>query len=220
MFDFARARRIMVDCQIRTFDVTDRAVLAAFGEVPRELFMPPGREDLAYVDRNVVVPDAGGEPEPRYLLAPMVLARLVQALAIEQGSRVLDVASGSGYASAILSRLGADVVSLDRANARAGGPPSHLGPGQVAIRSGPIGAGAPQDGPFDAILINGAIETRPDTLLAQLADGGRLACLRTEGRTCRALLYVRSGDAVGFRALFDATAPTLAEFRPAREFAF
>lgn len=221
MIDFDQARRNMVDCQLRTYDVNDRAILAAMGELPRERFVPPGREALAYIDQSVVVAEEAGER--RQMLSPMVLARLVQALAVEPGLKALDVASGTGFSAALLARLGAVVTMLDAApfgGQQASDRLASLGLAATA-ETGPLPDGAPATGPFDVILVNGALERRPDTLLAQLtAAGGRLACLQSESGTTRAVLYVRSGEAIGFRTLFDAAGPVLAAFRREPEFAF
>lgn len=223
MVPFAEARRNMVDCQLRTFDVHDRAILAAMGEVPRELFVPPALAQLAYGD--AVLPlgaDASGA-DSRSMLPPMVLARLLQALKIEPGTRVLDVAGGHGYSAALLARLGAAVTSLE---ARPDFPGASAHPEAarylegVTRRDGALAEGCPADGPFDAILVNGCLETKPTALLAQLAEGGRLGCIRQEGGPGRAMLFVRSGGGVGSRALFDASAPVLAAFRAAPAFAF
>lgn len=191
--NYATLRRTMVDTQLRTFDVTDRAVLAAMEEVPRELHVPEGQRALAYLDRNITT---GSVDDPRVVLAPMVVARLIQALAIETGARVLVVADIGGYATAVLERLGAVVTSVD--------------------------GGAPTDERelYEAILVNGAVETRPDAMLARLVDGGRLGCISTERGPGHATLFVKSGEAIGFRTLFDASAPTLAAFRRPPAFAF
>ena len=157
------------------------------------------------------------------MLAPMVLARLIQALGIETGDRVLDVGSGRGYGSAILAELGAKVVALESSqdlSRSAGETLASLGLSDIATVNGPLAAGSPDHGPFDAIVINGAVSSPPEGLLAQLAPGGRLACLQRDGRACRAVLYVRSANAVGSRILFDATAPVLDEFKPAPLFVF
>ena len=222
MLDYAQARRTMVDCQLRTFDITDRAVLAVFGDVPRERFVPDDRQSLAYMDQNVIVADRG-DISGRIMLAPMVFARLVQSLEIESGSRVLDVGSGRGYGSAILAELGAQVVALESSQdlSRSSGETlASLGLVGITAVHGPLAAGSRDHGPYDAIVVNGAVESRPDILLDQLASNGRLACLQRDGRACRAVLYVRSANAVGFRILFDATAPVLDEFKPAPEFVF
>ena len=223
MSDYADARRNMVDCQLRTFDVSDRAILAAMEEVRREEFVPAGRQALAYLDQNLLIP-GGAEQEARVMLAPMVLARLLQALDISAGDRVLDVAGGYGYSAALLARLGARVTALESRADLAQEARSRLtaaGFGaNVTCRDGAIEAGSAGDGPFDAILVNGAVEELPQDLLDQLADGGRFACLRMTGHSGKAILHVRSGDAFGFRSLFDASAPVLAPFRAPAVFSF
>ena len=217
MLDYAQARRMMVDCQLRTYDVTDATLLAAFDAVPREAFVAPGQEPFAYADRDVPASADGA----RQVLSPMLLARLIQALAVRPGQRVLDVAGGLGYAAAILARLGADVRGLEsealadeaaRRLAGAGHP--------VTVRAGPIEAGLAAEAPYDAILVNGAVEARPDALIAQLREGGRLACVIGRGRSAKATLFVRGGEGVGSRALLDAAAPLLEAFRVAPAFVF
>ncbi|NNM71948.1 protein-L-isoaspartate O-methyltransferase family protein [Enterovirga aerilata] len=220
MLDFARARRNMVDNQLRTFDVTDRAVLAAMAEIPRERFVPESQAAFAYLDRNVNVAEGGAEP--RWMLQPMVLARMVQELEIEPGARALDVATGHGYAAALLSTLGAEVVALESDEALAAAARSALAgagrPAEVVV--GPLAKGHPPRAPYDVILVNGAVEERPDALLAQLKEGGRLACLVREGAAGHAMLYVRAGSGFGLRRLFDASAPVLREFRAEPSFQF
>lgn len=225
MLDFAQARRTMVDCQLRTFDVTDLAVLAAMDEVPREAFVAPGRESLAYSDQDVAAHDGAGG---RVILKPMVLGRMIQALDIGPGTRVLDVAGGLGYASAVMARLGARVTLLegDKALAdRALETLARVGARGVAAVHGPLENGHPDGAPYDAILVNGAAELRPGRLLDQLADRGRLVLVEGQangtGRVVgRAVLHVRSGDAFGARALFDAAAPLLPGFGRPPAFVF
>jgi protein-L-isoaspartate(D-aspartate) O-methyltransferase len=192
MLDFAQVRRTMVDSQLRTFDVNDLALLAAMESIPRERFVAPGRESLAYIDQDVPVAESAGER--RFMLAPMVLGRLIQALDIGPGSKILDVACGFGYSAAVMARLGAAVIALEAdetmveaARARLAG----LGVEGVAVVGGPLDEGYPKGAPYDAILINGAIEQRPRRLLEQLADGGRLACIEGRGRAARATLHAR-----------------------------
>ncbi len=213
MLDFAQARRMMVDGQLRTFDVNHIPLLAAMDSVPRERFVPAARESLAYSDRDLMVAEGSGER--RFMLAPMVLARLVQALEIAPGGKVLDVACGLGYSSAVMARLGAAVIALDvdetivaEARARL----ADWGATGIAVVGGALKQGYPKGAPYDAVLVNGAVETEPRLLMEQLADGGRLACVHGRGRAAAAMLYIRSGDAFGRRALFDAAAPVLAAF--------
>lgn len=221
MLDFARARRMMVDGQVRTFDVRDPALLAAMEVIPREAFVPGGQEDLAYSDRDVVL-DGGGDR--RAMLAPMVLARLIQGLEVGRGEKVLDVGCGFGYATAILHRLGADVVGLESVEALAQESRRRLaavGVAAVTVAVGPLDRGWSEAAPYDAILVNGAVDVPPRGLLQQLRpEGGRLACIEGRGRAGRAMLYLRSGDAFGSRALFDAAAPLLSDFRQEPGFVF
>lgn len=219
MLDYAQARRLMVDCQLRTFDVNDVAVLDAFDDVPRERFVPPGREDFAYIDQTLRL--GGTEGDTRSMPAPMLLARMIQALEVAPGTRVLDVASGYGYAAAILGRLGADVVALESIPALAAASRDRLaGTTGIAVVEGALNVGAPDRGPYDAILLNGRIEVRPQALLDQLRDGGRLVCVMGQERAAKTTLFVRAGDAFGARPLFDAGLPRLAGFEAEAGFAF
>ena len=120
MLDFAAARRMMVDGQVRTQDVTNLDLIAAMLEVPRERFVPPARAQLAYLDLDVAVSEPGQGAPARHLLKAMVLAKLLQAADLQPGDSVLDVGCATGYSSAILARLARSVVAVeeDRALAR------------------------------------------------------------------------------------------------------
>ncbi|SFK85172.1 protein-L-isoaspartate O-methyltransferase family protein [Methylorubrum salsuginis] len=216
MLDYAQARRLMVDCQLRTFDVNDNAVLDAFDAVPRERFVPAGREAFAYIDQalTVTTPDDG----PRVMAAPMILARMVQALKVRPGTRVLNVAAGYGYAAAILDRLGAQVTALESDAALANAARERLGDRVATVQGGLAETVA--GGPFDAILVEGRVETRPQALLDQLQDDGRLVCVLGPDRNAKATLFVRAGDAFGARPLFDANLPALKAFAAEPGFAF
>lgn len=223
MLDFAQARRMMVDGQLRTFDVTDLPLLAAMDDIPRERFVPESRRAFAYIDQDIPVSDGLDAPESRSMLAPMVLARLIQALDVKKGEKALDVACGLGYSSAILARLGASVVALEASEALAAAARERLGQsGFAGVETvvGPLDRGYPDRAPYDVILVNGAVEMKPRTLLEQLAESGRLACVEGRGRAAKARLYVRSGDAFGARSLFDAAAPPLTAFRTEPGFVF
>lgn len=216
MLDYAQARRLMVDCQLRTFDVNDVPVLDAFGEIAREAFVPPGREDFAYIDQTLRL-----GPQGRAMPAPMLLARMIQALAIQPGEKALDVGTGYGYGAAILSRVGAQVTALESDPDLAAGARTRLaGVDEIAIVEAPLETGDAKSGPYDAILVNGRIETRPQALLEQLKDGGRLVCVMGRDRAAKATLFVRAGDAFGARPLFDAALPALGAFAAEAGFAF
>lgn len=216
MLDYAQARRLMVDCQLRTFDVTDIAVLDAFEAVPRERFVPAGREDFAYIDQTLRFAPAG-----RAMPAPMLLARLIQALALTPGRRVLEVGTGHGYGAAVLRQLGAQVVTLESDEALAAEARDRLsGTDGIAFAQGPLESGAAKEGPFDGILVNGRVELRPQGLLDQLRDGGRLVCVMGRDKAAKATVFVRTGDAFGARPLFDASLPALTAFAAEPGFAF
>jgi protein-L-isoaspartate(D-aspartate) O-methyltransferase len=223
MLDFADVRRRMVDNQIRTADVTHRPLLAAIEELPRERFLPEAAKPFAYSDQHLAVGRIEATGETRYSLAPVLLARMVQAVEPVQGAKILHVACGTGYASGIFAKLGAHVVALDEDAAMISGAGRALSAAGVAgVRTlvGPLGAGALADAPFDVIFIEGAYEREPASLVAQLAEGGRLIGVAGLGRAGQVMLQVKTGDAVTGRAVFDASAPLLASFTKTPEFAF
>jgi protein-L-isoaspartate(D-aspartate) O-methyltransferase len=208
MSDFAQQRRMMVDGQLRTYDVTDPSLLIAMGSVPRELFVADPA--TAYSDRPVA-------------MAPMVFARLVQGAAPTMDDSVLVVGAGTGYGAAVLAALAGRVVALESALALAGSAEktlAGLAVPNVTVVVGPLKAGHPAGAPYAAILVEGAIDVEPTELLKQLSPGGRLACVMGRGRAGRAVLYTRNGDVVGQRTLTEAAAPHLEEFAAAAEFVF
>jgi protein-L-isoaspartate(D-aspartate) O-methyltransferase len=217
MIDFANARRMMVDGQIRPSDVTDRDLIAAMLEVPRERFVPPALASVAYLDRDLPVDGW------RTLLKPMVLARLIQAAEVGADDRILDVACGTGYASALLARLNATVVALEDDPARERGCANtlaQLGIANVTTVGGPLAAGWSALAPYDVILVNGAFEVEPQALFGQLKDGGRLVGILGGGHDGKAMLYRKDRGEVGGRILFDASAPVLQAFKKAPAFVF
>lgn len=213
----AKRRRAMVDGQVRTFDVTDRAVIDAMYDVPRDVFVAPELAELAYSESSMTWPGS-----TRTLLKPMVLGRMLQALKIVDGERVLDVAGGTGYGAAILAAMGARITLLEedaQLAALAAQTLGLLGVAGVNVVQGPLAEGAKAAEPFDAILVEGVVETGIETLLAQLTPEGRLMTLTgAPGETVRAMLYRRSGETIGHRRVFDAAGPWLESF--ARPLAF
>jgi protein-L-isoaspartate(D-aspartate) O-methyltransferase len=217
MVDFARARRTMVDGQVRTSDVTDLRVIAAMQEVAREQFVPAARRAIAYLDRDVPVNDAG-----RALIKPMVLGKLLQAAAIVSTDRVLDVGCATGYSSAVLARLAARVIALEQDTALAAAASAALASGSAnaAVATGPLPAGWPKEAPYDVILLQGASEVAPDSLLAQLAEGGRLLAVIGSGPMGKGTIYRKAGKHATAQPLFDAAAPLLPGFAKAPAFVF
>jgi protein-L-isoaspartate(D-aspartate) O-methyltransferase len=207
----------MVNSQLRTGGIVDKALLAAFLDVPRQRFVAPEHESLAYLDREA--PARGAKV--RRLLAPMVLARLLQAGAVVAGDRALDVAGGSGYGAAILAAMGAKVVMLESDAGAAEAAKAELhGHVNIAVVVGPLDSGAAALGPFDLIVVEGALGVFPDRLAALLADPGRLVGIDASSESSQAVVYEKTGGAISRRALFETKADLLDGFRPSVSFAF
>jgi protein-L-isoaspartate(D-aspartate) O-methyltransferase len=221
MSDFAALRRTMVDGQVRTADVTDLRLLAVMLDLPRERFVPAAKAELAYLDRDI--PVSGADRPVRWLLKPMVLAKLIQAAAIGETEQVLDVGCATGYSSALLGRLAGGVVALEEDMALAQKATENiaaLGAANVQVATGALAAGWPAGGPYDAILLEGASEVAPQALLGQLKEGGRLVCVLGRGPVGKAMLYhARAGEFSG-RPIFNAAAPLLPGFAETPEFVF
>jgi len=219
MTDFAAARRHMVDGQVRTADVTDLRIISAMLEVPRERFVPPQAAGLAYLDLGLGLKDAGAAT--RCLLKPMVLAKLIQAADLAPDAKVLVIGCATGYAAAVLSRIAGQVVALEQDEKLAPAAQATLaGYPNVTAAKGPLVAGWAQGGPYDAILIDGAVEEVPPALARQLKDGGRLVCVLGASPGASAMLYRNSGGDLSGRAIFDAAATVLPGFAKAPVFAF
>jgi protein-L-isoaspartate(D-aspartate) O-methyltransferase len=217
MTDFATARRHMVDGQVRTADVTDLRILDAMLEIPRERFVAPASAGLAYLDLDLPV----GESGSRRLLKPMVLAKLIHAADISPNDRVLDVGCASGYGAAVLARIAGHVVALEQdADLAQAACTALSGQPNVSVVSVTLTGGWPQGSPYDAIVLEGATETPPETYLGQLKEGGRLVCIQGSGPGSKAMLYCRTGNELGWRQLFDATAAVLPGFAKTPVFAF
>lgn len=221
----AALRQTMVERQLRTFDVTDLPLLRRFLAVPREIFLPHDLAPLAYSDLALTLKDEHGRLA-RALLPPLVLARLLQDAEIRETDRVLDIAGGTFYSSALLAPLAREIVALEddaRLAATARAYLQFVGVGNVRVETGPLAAGVPSAAPFDVILVQGAVEAGLERLFEQLAPEGRLlAIAKAEPDAGWAVTrYDRSGGApAGARALFDASAPVLEGFEKAPGFVF
>jgi protein-L-isoaspartate(D-aspartate) O-methyltransferase len=218
MADYAQARRVMVDRQVRTADVTDLRIISALLEVPRETFVPAARRAVAYLDLDVPVNGSG-----RALLKPMVFAKLLQAAGITDTDCVLDVGCATGYSAAVLGKLAGSVVALEEDTALvrdAAETLTQTGATNVSVVSGPFAAGWSQGAPYDVILVEGAAEFVPDSLLSQLKEGGRLVAVVGSGPMGKATLYRRAGGHATAQPVFDAAAPPLPGFAKPAAFVF
>lgn len=219
MHDFAAYRQNMIESQIRTNQVTNGAVLSAFGEVPRETFVPDRLKSVAYIDEQL--PLGGG----RYLVEPMVSARLLQALDVSPLDKVLLVGAATGYMAAILSRLAGEVFALESDAALAAQANRNLralGAANVTLVQGELRLGYVQKAPYDAVFIDGAVTTIPRALCDQLAEGGRIVTVKTraEGTAGSGILALKIQGVVSERALFDAVTPLLPGCAPEAAFVF
>lgn len=207
----------MVDNQIRTNRVTDPDLTSALLEVPRERFVPPSLRGVAYVDEDI--PLGSG----RFLMEPMVGARLLENAALRKEDRVLVVGCGTGYLAAVLGRLVASVVALESDQALAATAASVLrevGAGNVNVVRGRLKDGCTAEAPFDVIVIEGTVAAIPESILAQLAEGGRLVTVVNSDGVGRATLAVRQAGLTSHRILFDAATPDLPGFEMAPSFTF
>lgn len=219
MTDFALARRNMVEGQLRPNRVTNAGLLAILADLPRERFLPEALRSVAYADDDV--PLGNG----RFMMEPMVLARLIQILQPQAEDKAMVVASGRGYGAAILARLTKSVAAVETDAAMAAAARQTLGDlglSGVEQVAGQAEQGAPAGAPYDVILIEGAVREVPKAISDQLAEGGRLATVIADpsGALGVAHLFVKQGGVVSGRPLFDAGSPALPGFAPPARFTF
>lgn len=217
--DYAIARHNMVEGQIRPNKVTDQLVIQAMESLPREQFLPKHLRGIAYTDEDISLGDG------RCLMEPVVLARLLQAADIDSNDIALDVGCGSGYEAAVLAKIASTVVAVESDAdfvKSATAVLSDLGIDNVAVMDADLTDGYPAQGPYNVILINGAVEAIPSSLLDQLAEGGRLVAVVRSATSPlgTAVLCTRQNGVVGERALFDANVPVLPGFAAPPRFVF
>jgi protein-L-isoaspartate(D-aspartate) O-methyltransferase len=223
MTDFKAERENMIESQIRPNAVTSVALLKAMSEMSREAFVPPSQRSLAYMDGPLKVEAARDGQPARYLLSPMVFAKLAQLAAVKANDRVLDVGPATGYSTAILAKLAKEVVALERdagltaiaADALAGEKIEN-----VKQITEPHEIGAASDAPFDVIFLNGRIECEPSALFDQLAGGGRLVAVMGSATAAKARLFTKIDSTIQETIAFDAGAPLLPGFEAKPAFSF
>ncbi|WP_421849071.1 protein-L-isoaspartate O-methyltransferase family protein [Oricola sp.] len=218
---FAQLRQAMVDSQVRTTDVTDLRLIEALLDVPREAFAPEARKAFAYIDDDIELPTDGDAP--RYLMEPSPFARLVQLAGVHASDLVLDIGCGTGYSSAVLSKLGNAVIAVEcdeGLSTEATEILSENGFDNVAVISGDLASGCASEGPYDVVFLGGAVDDVPEGLLAQVKDGGRLVAVVGRGSSAYATVFTRNGDNVSSRRAFNLGVKPLPGFQREAEFAF
>ena len=215
--DYAVARQYMVDSQVRTNKVTDEDLIQAIRLLPRERFVPEAARARAYLDDDVEI--ASG----RYLMEPMVTARLIQAAAPKPDDIALVVGAGTGYAAALLARLVNTVVALESEPAlaqRASAVLGELAIDNAVVVEGALNAGCGKHAPYNIVYLDGAVEEVPQALAGQLAEGGRMVGVLLDGGVGRAALWIKSGRGLSHRVLFDANVMPLPGFAAPARFVF
>lgn len=209
MTNFAARRTMMVDTQVRPNDVTKFPIIEAMLSVPREAFVPAQRREAAYVGGNIEI--GGG----RVLLEARTLAKMLDALDIQPTDLVLDIGCGLGYSSAVIARMAEAVVAIESEEGLASQAQARLSAesvDNVAVIEAPLGEGSAKHGPYDAIVIEGAVEELPAAIEAQLKEGGRIACLFMDGALGVCRIGHKIDGTVTWRYAFNASAPVLPGF--------
>lgn len=207
----------MVDTQVRPSDVTKFPILDAMLNVPREVYVPDAKRDMAYADTPV---DLGGA---RQLLDARAIAKLLEAVTPISTDLVLEIGATTGYTAALLACMAEAVVALEEDEDLARDAEATLaeqGVDNAALVAGPLAAGSPKHGPYDMVIIFGGVQQVPDVIIDQLKDGGRIAAIFMDGALGEARVGVKSGARVSWRMAFNATAPILPGFEKAPSFAF
>lgn len=215
MPDYPARRTMMVDTQIRPSDVTKFPIIEAFLHIPREVFVPTHLKEAAYAGENLML------GEGRILLEPRTMAKMLDALNITRTELVLDVGAGLGYSTAVIAQLAEAVVGVEENDSFAADAQTNLGTQAIdnaVIHQGPLVEGDAQHGPYDVIIVQGGVEVLPDALVAQLKEGGRVACLFMSGALGVGRLGVRQHGTIAWRDIFNAAAPVVPGFAKAPEF--
>ena len=219
--EFTELRVKMVDGQLRTTDVTNASLLAAFLSVPRELFVDETLRDLAYIDEDIRI--AAGEGGPRFLMEPSPLARLLQLAEIQPADSVLDIGCGTGYSAAILSKVAGSVTALENDPVLAGkalDTLAALGCGNVTVVEGELWEGWKAAAPYDVIVLEGSVDELPESLHEQLAEGGRLVAVEGRGNAGIAKVFLKTNGVVTGRRAFNAAIRPLPGFERSKVFEF
>lgn len=216
MADYSARRTTMVDTQVRPSDVTKFPIIDAMLSVPRERFVPAALREAAYIGENLEL--APG----RVIFEPRTLAKLLDALDIQPTETVLDIGCGLGYSTAVLAKMAEFVVAVEDDAAiaeEAQTTLSETGVDNAAVMTGPLAEGSAKSGPYDVIILQGAVEEVPAAILSQLSEGGRIGCLMAEGALGVVRIGHRRNGQINWRFAFNANAPVLPGFAKKPAFA-
>lgn len=216
--DYAAARRVMVDSQVRVNDVTSPQVVSAFSTVPREVFVPKSMRASAYAELEIET------SEQRAMWLPRDLGKMLRALEPEASDVSLVIGAGAGYRAALLGHVTEAVIALEDDEALVDQMAerfAEIGMDEAVAVQGDLAKGLPDQGPFDVILIGGMVETVSQAWLDQLTDGGRLGIVVANGQSVgSARIYKRAGDTFAYREAFECCPPVLPGFEKKTEFVF
>ena len=214
--DYKARRKIMVDTQIRPSDVTKFPIIDAFLSIPREKFVPDGKKEAAYIGENFQI------GQSRVILDPRTLAKLLEALDVQKDELVLDIGTGLGYSSAIISLIAELVIAVEddgTLTSEAEEILSEIGADNVVVQLGQLEDGAPEHGPYDIIILQGGVEEIPGSILKQLKNGGRVGAIFIEDGLGTAKIGFKLNDKISWRYSFNASAPVLPGFFKQKGFA-
>jgi protein-L-isoaspartate(D-aspartate) O-methyltransferase len=214
--DYKTRRKIMVDTQIRPSDVTKFPIIDAFLTIPREKFVPDGKREAAYIGENFQI------GQSRIILEPRTLAKLLDALDINNDELVLDIGSGLGYSAAIMSLVAQVVIAVEDDDSLANEAEeilSEIGADNVVVQVAKLEDGAPEHGPYDVIILQGGVEEIPSSLLKQLKNGGRIGAIFIEAGLGTAKIGFKFNNRITWRYSFNAAAPVLPGFVKQKNFA-
>ena len=216
MFDYVKARREMVDCQIRTADVTNYSILKALSTVAREKFVPNEIASIAYGGTSLHL------GKDRYLIEPRIFAKMLELLKVNSNDLVLDIGCGLGYSSAIISEMAELVIALEEEFffKRAQKILSETSNDNTVIYEGKLSEGINYEEKVDALIIQGGIEKIPNKLKDQVKNGGRVVAIFVDGFKGECQLGIKKGEEIHWNYEFDAYAPLLKDFCIEKKFIF
>ncbi|NVK18247.1 MAG: protein-L-isoaspartate O-methyltransferase [Methylocystaceae bacterium] len=216
--DYALSRFNMIEGQIKTNRVTDPYVLDAMADVPREAFVPAAKKGVAYIDDAIKV------AKGRFMMEPMVLARMLEAAELSENDIVLDIGCNTGYSTAVLAKIVSTVVGLESDQDLADQASKNLesvGIDNAVIVSGDLHAGVEKQAPFDVIIFNGSINEVPDSIKNQLSDGGRMVVVTAGKATMSTVsVYTRNNEIFSKRDVLEAGVAVLPGFEEKKGFSF